>query len=135
MMEREDAAQGIEAQVRRKDGTPIWILLNLRAVRDGQGRLAHYDGVAQDISARKKTEEALREVSGLLLQSQNVERRRIARELHDSTAQSLAALGMNLSMVGKAAGLLAAGGLRREGNRVFRGHGVDRQPDRAVQGS
>jgi len=108
MMEKEEAIQGVEAQVRRKDGTPIWLLMNLRAVRDEQGRLIHYDGVAQDITARKKTEEALREVSGLLLQSQNVERRRIARELHDSTAQSLAALGMNLSMVGKAAGRLSA---------------------------
>ncbi len=108
MMEKEEAIQGVEAQVRRKDGTPIWLLMNLRAVRDEQGRLMHYDGVAQDITARKKTEEALREVSGLLLQSQNVERRRIARELHDSTAQSLAALGMNLSMVGKAAGRLSA---------------------------
>jgi len=108
MMEREEAIQGVEAQVRRKDGTPIWVLMNLPAVRDEQGRLLHYDGVAQDITARKKTEEALREVSGLLLQSQNVERRRIARELHDSTAQSLAALGMNLSLVGKAAGRLSA---------------------------
>ena len=108
MMEKEEAIQGVEVQVRRKDGTPIWLLMNLRAVRDEHGRLMHYDGVAQDITARKKTEEALREVSGLLLQSQNVERRRIARELHDSTAQSLAALGMNLSMVGKAAGRLSA---------------------------
>jgi PAS domain S-box-containing protein len=107
MMEREGAIQGVEAQVHRKDGTPIWLLMNLRAVRDEQGRLQHYDGVAQDVTARKKTEETLREVSGLLLQTQNVERRRIARELHDSTAQSLAALGMNLSMVGKAAGRLS----------------------------
>jgi signal transduction histidine kinase len=36
-----------------------------------------------------------------LLQSQDVERRRIARELHDSTGQKLAALAMNLSLIGK----------------------------------
>ncbi len=113
MLEREDAIQGLEVQVRRKDGTPIWLLMNLRAVRDDQGRLLHYDGVAQDVSARKKTEEALREVSGLLLQSQNEERRRIARELHDSTAQSLAALAMNLSMVGRAAGTLSRAARKR----------------------
>jgi len=100
-------------QVRRKDGRPIWLLMNLRAVRDEQGRLLHYDGIAQDVSARKKTEEALREVSGLLLRSQNEERRRIARELHDSTAQSLAALAMNLSIVGKAAGALSEAARKR----------------------
>jgi two-component system NarL family sensor kinase len=39
----------------------------------------------------------LRELSGRLLESQDVERRRIARELHDSAGQTLAALGMSLS--------------------------------------
>ena len=106
VMEKEDSIHGVEAQVRRKDGTLIWILLNLRAVKDPQGRLLHYDGVAQDITARKQTEEALREATGRLLQSQSMERRRIARELHDSTAQSLAAVAMNLSLVDKAAARL-----------------------------
>lgn len=105
-LETKDAIHGVEVQVRRRDGSRIWVLLNLRATRDERGRLQHYEGVAQDISARKKTEEELREVSGLLLQSQNNERRRIARELHDSTAQTLAVLAMNLSLVERAAGSL-----------------------------
>jgi len=41
----------------------------------------------------------LRELSARLLQLQDDERRRIARELHDSVGQMLAALGMNLSAV------------------------------------
>jgi signal transduction histidine kinase len=41
----------------------------------------------------------LRELSARLLQSQDDERRRIARELHDSVGQLLAALNMNLSAV------------------------------------
>ncbi len=40
---------------------------------------------------------ALRELSGRLLDSQDAERRHIARELHDSAGQTLAALGMSLS--------------------------------------
>jgi PAS domain S-box-containing protein len=39
----------------------------------------------------------LRELSGQLLESQDVERRHIARELHDSAGQTLAALGMSLA--------------------------------------
>jgi PAS domain S-box-containing protein len=39
----------------------------------------------------------LRELSGRLLESQDVERRHIARELHDSAGQTLAALGMSLA--------------------------------------
>jgi PAS domain S-box-containing protein len=39
----------------------------------------------------------LRDLSGRLMESQDVERRHIARELHDSAGQTLAALGMNLA--------------------------------------
>ena len=108
VLDKDGELSGLEVQVRRKDGTPIWVLMNLSAVRDAAGKTLHYDGMIQDITPRKKTEDELREVSGLLLQSQNQERRRIARELHDSTAQSLAALAMNLSLIGKAATALDA---------------------------
>jgi signal transduction histidine kinase len=46
-----------------------------------------------------RNEQELREFSRRLSQSQDDERRRIGRELHDSTGQKLAALSMNLSMV------------------------------------
>jgi signal transduction histidine kinase len=45
-----------------------------------------------------RNEDELREFSRQLYQSQDQERRRIARELHDSTGQKLAVLGMNLIM-------------------------------------
>jgi signal transduction histidine kinase len=45
--------------------------------------------------------ERLRELSGRLLNIQDEERRRIARELHDGVGQLLAGVSMNLSMVGK----------------------------------
>jgi len=41
----------------------------------------------------------LRDLSGRLMRSQDEERRRIARELHDSAGQNLAALGMNLTQI------------------------------------
>jgi signal transduction histidine kinase len=47
-----------------------------------------------------RTNQNLRELSARLLQLQDDERRRIARELHDSVGQMLAALGMNLAAVG-----------------------------------
>jgi signal transduction histidine kinase len=48
-----------------------------------------------------RNEQELREFSRRLSQSQDDERRRIARELHDSTGQKLAVLSMNLAMVEK----------------------------------
>jgi signal transduction histidine kinase len=47
-----------------------------------------------------RTNENLRELSARLLQLQDDERRRIARELHDSVGQMLTALGMNLAAIG-----------------------------------
>src|SRR5205823_2827564 len=44
-----------------------------------------------------------------LLQLQDQERRRLARELHDSAGQTLAALGMNLSLVESENGSMAPG--------------------------
>jgi PAS domain S-box-containing protein len=54
-----------------------------------------------DITARKKAERALHHLSGRLLQLQDEERRRIARQLHDTTAQSLAAIRLNLARIGR----------------------------------
>src|ERR1700683_4034275 len=48
---------------------------------------------------RHRCEEELHEFSRQLYRSQDTERRRIARELHDSTGQKLAVLQMNLSIV------------------------------------
>jgi signal transduction histidine kinase len=65
-------------------------------------RLAHgeLEGRVQERTADlDAANQNLRELSARLLQSQDDERRRIARELHDSVGQLLAALNMNLSAV------------------------------------
>ncbi len=60
---------------------------------------------ALDIQVQFRTQELerinseLRDLSGRLLESQDVERRHIARELHDSAGQTLAALGMQLARI------------------------------------
>jgi signal transduction histidine kinase len=59
----------------------------------------------------RKSEEASRRLSGRLLQLQDEERRRFARDLHDSLGQYLVSLKMNLSLLlnrpGESHGLLA----------------------------
>jgi PAS domain S-box-containing protein len=58
--------------------------------------------VGQDITAMKHTERQLREVTSRVMASQDEERRRIARELHDSTAQQLTGIRMNLGTIKRA---------------------------------
>jgi signal transduction histidine kinase len=55
------------------------------------------------IARQERAEQSVRGLSARLLQTQDWERRRIARELHDSTGQTLAALTMNLGTLSKKA--------------------------------
>jgi two-component system sensor histidine kinase UhpB len=73
---------GFEVQMQRKDGTPMWASMSARAIYDADGGIAGYEGTIEDITARKRAEEALREI-------REAERRRIARELHDVVLQDL----------------------------------------------
>ncbi len=50
---------GFENQVRRKGGSTIWVSENVRALRDSSGRLVGYEGMAVDITERKRAEREL----------------------------------------------------------------------------
>ena len=93
-----------EYRMQRADGS--WADVYDRAViaRDPTGRPVRVVGAMLDVTERNRAKEALEtanrqlhQLSQDLLRTQDYERRRIARELHDSTSQLLAALSINLS--------------------------------------
>jgi PAS domain S-box-containing protein len=99
----------IEYRVVWPDGSVHWIFGRATIVRDESGRPLRAYGTNADITESKLAEEELARraeqleaLSARLLKSQDEERRRIARELHDTTAQNLAALRMNLSRLERA---------------------------------
>jgi signal transduction histidine kinase len=65
-----------------------------------------------------RANEGLRELSGRLQQMRDEERRHIARELHDSVGQTLAALGMNLAVLQQQVHKLDAAGVRALADNV-----------------
>ena len=86
---------------------------NRKSVRaSGQADPEHHRvyGFLQDITARKLAEKSVLELSTRLLQAQDEERRRVARELHDTVVQSLAALTINLTLLQGATPKLSAKG-------------------------
>jgi signal transduction histidine kinase len=66
-------------------------------LRDAAGELE--ENVRQRTRELDSTNQSLRELTARLLNLQDEERRRIARELHDNAGQALAVLGINLSAV------------------------------------
>jgi PAS domain S-box-containing protein len=58
---------------KRKDGTPIWLELDARAVRSADGTTRYFEGFVHDISERKKSEEEKRRLQEQLVQAQKME--------------------------------------------------------------
>jgi signal transduction histidine kinase len=85
--------------------------LTISPVRDARGCIIGASTLATDITERKQIEQVLKEaeLSRRLLQPQDEERRRVARELHDGAGQLLAALSINGSTIAKEKGKISAG--------------------------
>jgi len=58
---RQGFVRDFESEIRRRDGSRIWISEHARVVRDERGRVMYYEGTVEDITARKHAERALRE--------------------------------------------------------------------------
>jgi PAS domain S-box-containing protein len=90
----------------RKDGSRFWANVVITALRNGAGELIGFAKVTRDFTERRITQQALqesekrlRELSLHLLRTQDEERRRIGRDLHDSLGQYLGVLKMKLDVL------------------------------------
>jgi PAS domain S-box-containing protein len=104
--EREEVV--FQTEHHRADGSRYPVEVHLQLVDNGGPPV--FLAIINDLTERKQAEAELVQLSGRLLRAQDVERRRLAREIHDSTAQTFAALAMNLAVLDRsAAGLDEAG--------------------------
>jgi PAS domain S-box-containing protein len=84
-----------EADVIAKDGRRVPVEVSSRAIYEN-GVMVGVQGMARDITERKMAQDALQIFSRQLIEAQEDERRRIARELHDQIGQVLTAVKMGL---------------------------------------
>jgi signal transduction histidine kinase len=79
-------------------------MLEVAAPRtDRNGKFSGFIGSAVDVTDKKLAQQALENVSGKLIEAQEAERSRIARELHDDICQRLAMLSLELEQASEAA--------------------------------
>ena len=76
--------------------TGWWLKSFFPITKEGE-TVTQIGAVVQDITALKRAENTVRWLSGRLLQLRDEERRRIARDLHDSLGQILTAVNMNIA--------------------------------------
>ncbi len=114
----------MEFPLRGADGIFRWFLTRIRPVQDHAGNITRWYGTATNIDEQKQlleslseardelekrvqertaelhiATESLRDLSARLLRMRDDEQRRLARELHDSVGQLLAAISMNNAVV------------------------------------
>jgi PAS domain S-box-containing protein len=86
-------------RVLRPDGSLIWLEETAHSFFDDQGNVVRVIGMVADISERKRAEAELSNVAKRLIDAQEQERTRIARELHDDINQQVALVAVRLGQL------------------------------------
>ena len=84
-----------------KDGRPLDISLTISPVKDANGHIIGASKIARDVTHRKRAQEAIRtrETLQRIVEAQEAERNRIARDLHDHLGQQLTGLRLKLESI------------------------------------
>ena len=93
---RGESLAGFETRRLRRDGSCVDVEIWTAPLRDARGEFSGRLAIVADVTARKQAEAERAELLRRLVTSQEDERRRIARELHDQMGQHLAALMLGL---------------------------------------
>jgi PAS domain S-box-containing protein len=98
---RNHQSLSMEYRLRRSDGVYRWMFDVASPRLNGDGSFGGFIGSAIDTTDQKLAQQALENVSGQLIEAQEKERSRIARDLHDDICQRLALLSMELGQVNR----------------------------------
>lgn len=63
----------LELRVKHRNGHPFWVIISARAVKDTQGNIINYEGIAVDITQQKFAEEEREKLRAQLQQAQKME--------------------------------------------------------------
>jgi len=117
LMSAHDSVTDFVSQIRRQDGSVIWISENARAVRDWTGKLVFYEGTVEDVTAKMETQNTLRRALREMEEASRSKSAFLAAMSHELKTPLNAVLGfaeiLNTEMFGPL------------GNPVYRGYAAD----------
>ena len=87
----------LEKRYIKKSGAIVWVRNSTCVFEEENGIPITFMALVEDITELRRSTAEVRRLSSQLLKAQDDERRRFARDLHDTTAQNLSALGMILA--------------------------------------
>jgi len=100
LLKGEADTQRYELELIRRDGTKRFIEIMARLItEEGQG--VGIQSMVRDVTEQKRLRENMQFYISQITRAQEEERRRIACELHDETAQSLAALSFDINAIAR----------------------------------
>jgi PAS domain S-box-containing protein len=91
-LEKNSIVQGFEAELKRKDGSHMWVTMSARLIRDTYDGVVIIEGTNQDITEHKRLEKAILEV-------RDYERRLIGHDIHEGLCQQLFSIALNCTML------------------------------------
>ena len=94
LIAEKNSVSDFESEIYRKDGSTIWISERCRGVRDGDGKLLYYEGTAEDITARRGAEVAIRNARDAALESTRLKSEFLANMSHEIRTPMNGIIGM-----------------------------------------
>jgi len=85
LLEQADVLRDFDIQVRRNDGSIIWVRNTARAVKDERGRTIYYEGSLEDVTARRQAEAEIHALN-VALEQRVADRTRELAALYDVSA-------------------------------------------------
>lgn len=107
-LEEKGVLNDFECQMPRKDGGIIWISMNVRALRDANGKIVSHDGTAEDITERKVAElrrQVSTEIIHAIGSTDNLDELLIV--VHDAISKALDAKNCFVALRDPASGIFA----------------------------